>query len=180
MSKRAASLWRVGQRAAGFVASGHVDEDAAERRPGPGDDAELGVGLAEAGWVKYGCSSTWSTAGTTPVRSSRRGMCFALKFETPIARPPLGEHRLGRLVGADGRLEVGRHRLVQQVEIDLVEAEPAQASRRSRRARRRAVVADPIHSLVVTKISSRSIPERWMASPTSRSLPYAAAVSISR
>ena len=43
------------------------------------------------------------------------------------ARPPVGEERLGRLVGADGVLEVAGHRLIQQIQIDVVEAEPAQA-----------------------------------------------------
>jgi hypothetical protein len=41
------------------------------------------------------------------------------------ARPAVGEERLGGLVGGDRVVEVGRHRLVQQVQVDVVEAEPA-------------------------------------------------------
>jgi hypothetical protein len=37
-----------------------------------------------------------------------------------------------------------------------------------------------IHSFVSTKISLRSIPERRISAPTSRSFMYAAALSISR
>jgi hypothetical protein len=41
---------RVGRWAAGYVAgAGHGDEDAAERRPSLGDDAQLGVDLPESG-----------------------------------------------------------------------------------------------------------------------------------
>src|SRR5215218_3939969 len=38
---------RVGQRAARLIGAGHVDEDAAERRPRLSDDAQLGVRLAQ-------------------------------------------------------------------------------------------------------------------------------------
>jgi hypothetical protein len=42
-------------------------------------------------------------------------------------RPAVGEERLGRLVCLDGLLEVGGYRLVQQVEVHLVDPEPPQA-----------------------------------------------------
>src|SRR6187200_679756 len=40
---------RIGQRAAGLIGAGHVDEDAAEWRPRLGNDAQLGVRLAQRG-----------------------------------------------------------------------------------------------------------------------------------
>ena len=81
-----------------------------------------------AGCVKYGCSSTWLTAGTTSVRSiSRREVLGAEVRDADGARPAVGEERLGRLVGADRVLEVGRHRMMQQIEVDVVDAQPAQA-----------------------------------------------------
>jgi hypothetical protein len=52
---------------------------------------------------------------------------FEVRDADPARRPPVGEERLGRLVGADGVLEVAGHRLIQQIQIDVVEAEPAQA-----------------------------------------------------
>ena len=39
-----------------------------------------------AGCVKYGCSSTWLTAGTTSVRPISRRSSSSLKFATPMAR----------------------------------------------------------------------------------------------
>jgi hypothetical protein len=35
---------------------------------------------------EVGCSSTWLTAGSTPVCSAMCSMCSAVKFETPIDR----------------------------------------------------------------------------------------------
>ena len=37
-------------------------------------------------WGKYGCSSTWLTAGVTPVSSMSRVSIASVKFETPIER----------------------------------------------------------------------------------------------
>ncbi|ODU25528.1 MAG: hypothetical protein ABT15_25930 [Pseudonocardia sp. SCN 73-27] len=39
-----------------------------------------------AAWGKEGCSSTWLTAGTTPVSSASRVGCASVKSETPIDR----------------------------------------------------------------------------------------------
>ena len=97
-----------------------------------------------AGCVKYGCSSTWLTAGTTSVRSiSRAEVLRAEVRDADRARPAVGEERLGGLVGADRVLEVGRHRLVQQVQVDVVDAEPAQAGVEADLRGVVAVVADP-------------------------------------
>ena len=74
------------------------------------------------------------------MRSISVRRCSALKFET---RPALGEERLRGLVCADRVLEVGRHRLVEEVEIDVVEIEPAQAGREADLRGIEAVVADP-------------------------------------
>ena len=80
--------------------------------------------------VKNGCSSTWFTRrhdlGRGSIRSSR---CCALKFDTPIARArPSASIRSIALYAATVRVELGRHRLVQQVEVDVVEPELAQAA----------------------------------------------------
>ncbi len=36
--------------------------------------------------AKYGCTSIWFTAGTTPVSATTRSRCAGWKFETPIER----------------------------------------------------------------------------------------------
>ena len=71
-----------------------------------------------------GCSSIWSTAGTTSVSSSSRSRCGTRKFETPIerARPRLAD------------------RLERPPRLDVAVAAPASASGsgRGRRSRVRA------------------------------------------
>jgi len=59
------------------------------------------------------------------------------------ACPAVGEERLGGLVGADRVLEVGRHRLVQQIQVDVFEPQPAQARVEADVRCVGAVVADP-------------------------------------
>ena len=97
-----------------------------------------------AGCVKYGCSSTWLTAGTTSVRVDQPAEELRAEVrDADRARPAVGEERLGGLVGADRVLEVGRHRLMQQVQVDVVDAEPAQAGLEADLRGVVAVVADP-------------------------------------
>jgi hypothetical protein len=91
---------------------------------------------------------------------------------------PVRQHLLGRLVRGDRPVEVAWHGVVQQEEVDVVEAESPQATLEAAQRGLVAVVADP--QIVDTNISPRSIPERRMPSPTSRSFMYAAAVSIRR
>jgi hypothetical protein len=74
--------------------SGPRDSSAAgtyTRTPPSGDQAWVAIPSSactsrSADCVKYGCSSTWLTAGTTSVRSISRRRCSVLKFETPMAR----------------------------------------------------------------------------------------------
>ena len=78
-------------------------------------------------WLNSGCSSTWFTAGQTPVRSTISSTWAGVKFETPIdARLPLRaqvDQRLPRLdVLADRR-----QRPVDEVQVDVVEAKAGQA-----------------------------------------------------
>lgn len=44
-----------------------------------------------SGWLKYGCTSIWLTAGTTSVLSINCCRRAGLKFDTPMARtrPPV-------------------------------------------------------------------------------------------
>ena len=59
------------------------------------------------------------------------------------ARAAGGEHLLDRLVCADGAVELARHRVVQQEEVDVVDAEPPQAAVEADECLVVAVVADP-------------------------------------
>jgi hypothetical protein len=63
--------------------------------------------------------------------------------DADCARPPVGEERLGGSVGADRVVEVGRHRLMQQIKVDVVEPQPAQACVEADRRGVVAVVAHP-------------------------------------
>ena len=97
-----------------------------------------------AGCEKYGWISTWLTAGTTSMRSIRRVQVLRAEVrDADGSCPALGEERLGRLVGGERVLEVGRHRLVEEVEVDGVDVEPAQAGREANLRGLEAVVADP-------------------------------------
>lgn len=70
-------------------------------------------------------------------------MLFAEVRDADGARSAVGEEGLGGLVGGDRVLEVCRHRLVQQVQVDVVETEPPQAGLEADLCRVVAVVADP-------------------------------------
>ena len=59
------------------------------------------------------------------------------------SRAAVGEERLGGLVGADRVVEVRRHRLMQQIQVDVVDAQPAQARLEADLRGVVAVVADP-------------------------------------
>jgi hypothetical protein len=59
------------------------------------------------------------------------------------ADPPVGEQRLKRLVGADGEVELPRQRLVEDQQVDLVDAELAGALVEGVQRLVVAVVADP-------------------------------------
>jgi hypothetical protein len=124
-----------------------------------------------AGCVKYGCSSTWvDRRHDVGALDQVLEMLLAVVGDADRACPALGEDRFGSLVGADGRLEVGRHRLVQQVEIDVVDPEPAQAGVEADQGAVVAVVADPQLG-GDEDLTAGGEPERRMPSPTSRSLP---------
>jgi hypothetical protein len=94
------------------------------------------------------------------------------------ASAAFGVDLLDRLVRRDRRVEVGRDGVVQQEQVEVVEAEAAEAALEADESLVVAVVAD--HSFVVTNNSPRSMPAARMPSPTSRSLSYEAAVSINR
>ena len=94
----------------------------------------------------------------------------------------VGQQRLQRLVGADGEVELARQRLVQDQQVDLVDAELAGALVEGVQRLVVAVVGDPDLGLDedLRAVDARSARNRRSASPTSRSLPYAAAVSMWR
>src|SRR6478736_5942017 len=113
---------------ASMAGPGHVDEHAAEWRPRLGLDAQRIVGLAQGGLREVGMHLDLVDrrhdmgAVDQDVQELR-----AEVRDADGARPPFGEHLLGGLVRADRRFEVGRHRLVEQVEVDVVEPEAAEA-----------------------------------------------------
>jgi len=84
------------------------------------------------------------TAGTTSTWPSRfpRWVLHEVR-DADRARATGGEHLSDRLVRADGAVELGRDRLVQQDEIDVVDAEAAQTSVEADERLVVAVVADP-------------------------------------
>ena len=93
--------------------------------------------------------------------------------------PPLGEQPLGRPVRVDRRVEGLGQRLVQQVQVDGVEAELAGAHVERVQRSVVAVVADPQLGLD-EQLGPRRSPLAAIAAPTSRSLRYDAAVSTMR
>jgi hypothetical protein len=66
-----------------------------------------------------------------------------LKLQTPIADSAPCEHLLGGLVRGDGRLEVAGDRPVQQVQVEVVQAQVVHAGLEGAQRRVVAVVADP-------------------------------------
>ena len=81
----------------------------------------------------------------------------------------VGEQGFQRPVGLQSRVELRRQRLVQDEQVDLVDAELAGTLVEAMQGLVVAVVADP--DLGSTKTSAASSPEAARASPTSRSLP---------
>jgi hypothetical protein len=63
--------------------------------------------------------------------------------DTDRTGAPFRQHLLGRLVRGHGPVEVARHRVVQQEEVDVVEAESPQATLEAAQRWLVAVVADP-------------------------------------
>src|SRR4051812_6478256 len=135
---------RIGQRTTRLVGAGHVDQDAAERRPCLGDDAELGVNRAQRALLEVRVQLDLVDrryhvgAVDQPAQVLR-----AEVRDADRARPAVGEERLGGLVRADRVVEVGRDRLVEQIEVDAVEAEPSQTGLEADLSGVVAVVADP-------------------------------------
>ena len=70
-------------------------------------------------------------------------MLLAEVRDADRAGPALGEQLLDRLVRRDRPLEVGRDRLVEQEEVDVVEAEPPQTAFEADERLLVAVVAEP-------------------------------------
>ena len=102
-----------------------------------------------------------------------------MKLLTPIARTlPSASSVSNALYAATVLSNRSGARLVQDEQVELVDAELA--DRLVERVQRLvvAVVADP--DLGLDEHPARSRPERRMPSPTCRSLPYAAAVSMCR
>jgi hypothetical protein len=87
----------------------------------------------------------------------------------------VSEQRLQRPVGSRGLFELRRESRVRDQQVDLIDAELARAFRETMQCLVVSVVADP--DLGLDKTSGRSRPGFRIASPTCRSLPYAAAVS---
>lgn len=78
------------------------------------------------------------------------------------AHAALAEQPLERAVGAERAIERARQRLVQEQQVDRVDAELRRA------------LLEPVQRLVVAVVADpqlRGMPEPRMASPTSRSLP---------
>ena len=80
-----------------------------------------------AGWENSGWSSTWFTAGTTPVASIRVCRCSGSKLDTPIDRAlPLLPKLDHRLPAVDVQLPP-RQRPVDEEQVDVLEAEALEA-----------------------------------------------------
>jgi hypothetical protein len=79
----------------------------------------------------------------------------------------VGQHLLDCLVRRHRAVEVARDGVVEQEEVDVVEAESSKASIEAAQSRLVPVVADT--RFVVTNSSPRAIPEFRIPSPTSRS-----------
>ena len=120
-------------------------------------------------WWNRGCSSTWLTVGTVSVSRSSRSRSSMRKLETPIerARPS----SLDLFEGPPG------------LDEEVLRSAPASGSGRGRRSPCSRRPSDfpnasrveswpcwEFQSLVVTKTSSRGIPEAAIAAPTPRSL----------
>ena len=88
------------------------------------------------------------------------------------------EKLLDRFVRLDGSVEVGGDGLVEQEEVDVVEAEAPQAAFEADEGLFVAVVAEP--QLRRDEQVGAVDAEARIAAPTSRSLSYEAAVSIKR
>src|SRR3954464_11886465 len=74
-------------------------------------------------WEKYGCCSIWLTAGTTPARSSSVWRWSTMKLETPIARTLPSASSVSRAVGLERAVEGARQGLVEDEQVDLLDAE---------------------------------------------------------
>ena len=97
-----------------------------------------------AGCRKYGWTSTWFTAGTTVVASSRLGEVVG--HEVGDADGPdlaVGKQRLQGAVGVDREVEPAGERLVQDQQVDRVDAELAGGLVERVQRRVVPVVADP-------------------------------------
>ena len=131
-----------------------VVEDRAlrDRRPGLGSDAVARVGGADASLAKYGCTSIWLTAGTTPVSATMPVEVVGLEVGDADRAAP---GRPGRLVSVrqvetkSPSYSVGRGQWIRN-RSTLVEAEPPRDSSNARRAS--SGRWKPLLSLVVTRL----------------------------
>ena len=94
--------------------------------------------------VKKGCSSTWLTCGTTPVRSIRSASSLGAEVgDANCAGALFVKEAPGCLPCRDRAFPLSGHRLVQEVEVERVEPELAHAALEAVQRRVIAVVADP-------------------------------------
>ena len=130
--------------------------------------------------VRYGCTSIWFTAGTVPVSAASRCRCGTWKLDTPIerARPSLANSSSACQVETKSpSYRVGSGQWIRNRSIWSMPSTLRVSSKARRASSGRCA---PLFSLLVTKISSRGMPEARMAAPTSRSFRYICAVSMCR
>lgn len=133
---------RVLESASGCAVS--VEGDPADRRPRLGQDPLLGVDLEELGLPEVRVHLDLVHRG----HHRRRRHQPAQVGRHEVADPDrtdlaVGQQSLQRLVGGDGELELSRQGLVQDQQVDLVEAELARALVEGVQGLVVAVVGDP-------------------------------------
>ena len=121
-----------------------VGVDAADRRPGLGCDAALRHQAAQLRLAEVGVHLDL-VDGRDDVDLAEQVLQVILHevCDADCARAAGGQHLLDRLVCADGVVELARHRVVQQEEVDVVDAEPPQAAVEADECLVVAVVVDP-------------------------------------